>query len=137
MCEYAHQSSACCPGGGCDVRTDPADLYTQTSAQTVNNGTHTHTHTHSPESNLLTNTHYYAYTWQLLSPHAISSGLTRAHIQHVYIARGFVPTCSFTTVSEATSPAAPEGHPLLFSLCTLHTESAYKNVKAQTDTLYR
>lgn len=109
-CACAYQSVACHPDGGCDVRMGPADLYTQTRAQTVNNGTHTHSH----EPNVLTHTHPLPcvhlavteptcnYQWPNTCPH------TYTHIPHVYIVRGFMQTRGFTTLSEAPSPAAPE-----------------------------
>lgn len=39
-------------------------------------------HIHSHESSVLTLTHYRAYTWQLLSPHAITSDPTR--VPHIF-----------------------------------------------------
>lgn len=43
--------TACYPEADCDARMGPADLYTQTSTQIVNNSTHARIGSH--ESNLL------------------------------------------------------------------------------------
>lgn len=63
--------------GGCDVRMGPLDLYTQTSAQIVNNDTRIDKPVVT--SQICSHAHdRCAYSWQLLGPHAISSGLARA-----------------------------------------------------------
>lgn len=94
-----------------------ADLYTQTSAQTVNNGTHTRTHIVT--SQMYSHTHLAVteptrnYQWPNTCPHK----------HHMYITQGF------TTLCEATSPAAPK-EVLHYSLTLhLHILPAFNTVR--------
>lgn len=96
-----------------------------------------HMHIHSHESNALTHTHYHTYTWQLLSPHAITTGLTRAHTAHTYTSPEAL--CQHGASLHSVKPRHQQHQrksSTALSLCTLHTASAYNAMKEHTHTNY-
>lgn len=108
------------PEAYCDARMGPADLYTQTSAQTVNNSTHASIRSH--ESNLLTHPAITVHTKQLQSSHA-----TRICRQRIRANGHHQPVC------EATSRAAAEGVvPESFGSVARQTQFQIENIEAQS-----
>lgn len=121
--------SKCCPEGGCDVRMGPDDLYTRTSAQTVNNGTHTLTsHTHPlPCIHLAVTEPTRNFQWPNTCPHTHTNYiLQEASCQH-----------RLHYTHTATSLAAPEE--VIHCSFTLNPTSSLSiyHVKEHKDTLNR